>query len=126
MINGGRCDRRFLFFVSRCSLFYRSNSPEVCRVVLVYDVRIGHVEVALNRPIRTPGIADNEDLFCIIVTDTHYGMATNCILVGLREGHHTVLTDVEEVLVHCEAKYEWESLTKAALKLKYKRVVKPL
>mmetsp|Transcript_31104 Transcript_31104/g.103624 ORF Transcript_31104/g.103624 Transcript_31104/m.103624 type:complete len:212 (-) Transcript_31104:433-1068(-) len=96
---------------------HEADGPGVPRAVLVADEVVGHVEVALVSPVRTPRVAHDEPLLLVVVAHGQDGMSTLALLPFLGHGHDAsgAHRRGEEGLEDRKAEGEGETLGDASL-----------
>src|SRR6476646_12052601 len=89
-----------------------ADRPEVRRQVAFGEVRVRHGEVAAHTPARAPGIAYQESLGGVVVSDGQYGVNAEDLFVRSGQGDDPGMADLVafEALVDCEPEHEGVAL----------------
>src|SRR5216683_1952706 len=97
-----------------------TNRPEVVRQIGIGDVSIGHHEVALDSPARSPRVSDDEAVLTVVIADCHHRVTAERMLSGRWHRHDSGFRHfwTLEALIYGEAKYERIAVRKAALELR--------
>ena len=76
---------------------------------MVSKIRIGHGEISVHSPIRTPGIANQKALLAVVVSHRHHRVSADLLFdIGIRHRHDPRSSHLVgfEALVHGKTEHE--------------------